>query len=457
MAHFGIRHALFLVPALGALACSTTPAEPSGPAPSQKGPSTQTQVTMPVAGLKIAKPQLGDLVPVSLRIPARLVKGTYGRGAVHRWNEIAPADRETAVVRYSPHPVTTRLFFSDAPKQVGDLHEVALPIDAPRDAQIFIVPGGTPETVRSRRMHEFGIELRKPSGEAIVATDDEVHVIDFEGDEDHALPLVGSKFQHVKLDRPTPGRHSLTFKAKAGIERLGAIVTQPHGVELEATTDRDAVVAGEPIVISARVRGGPGQSVADTAIEASVFSRKGQKKGVVALHDDGVAPDAVAADGLYSGVFNPSEDDMEEMGTWSINVEARGNTTDGAPFLRHGSTGFGHTLPLAKLTGLASDRLGEVDGVPAIELMVEVDVAVASRYRLKGVVVGKDGKALVDTSVATELVAGKNRVSLGIPQKYLVDREGPFVVKNLELVSVDTEFPVARIADAYELKSKLTK
>lgn len=452
------HHVAFVaLPILAAFGCSNTPEEPTpGPSPTVTAPGSSTG-SVSLGDLRSFERAKGDFLPSSLRVPGRLVKGTYGSGTVYRWAEVAPADKHSIVQKYVPELRPSKMYFP--PEQVAPdgSRELTLPIDSPSETKIYVVPQATKGTLAPLKIADFQLDVVQPSGTKLLASSNDVHVLDHEGHADDDVPLVGSKFQSIRLDRPAVGMHVLRFKAAPGVEKIGAIVLSAKGVQLDAVLDRHSVVAGEPVSVRAKIVPGDGQTVGSAVVKAKVVAKSGATVATLVLHDDGLGPDKVAGDHEYTGEIVPDSDDLADAGFWTVMVEARGTTGEGAPFLRHVSTGIGVSLPIAKLTGKVNERKGEVESTPCFQFVIGVEAAVPSRYRVRAVVTTDAGEALVETSTSQELVKGQNRVILAVPQKLLEGKGTSFKVVDLQLVSMDTEFPVARIADAYVTKSSFTK
>lgn len=457
MTYLGLRRALFALPlAAFATGCAQAPQEP-GPTPTLPRHAQQATPPTQLGVLSPAKPMLGDLAPTTLLVPPKVVKGVYGRGAVNRWAEVAAADRSTIAAPVVPHRGTSKVYFSAPAIDKGPARELSLPIDAPKGVEIFVVPGATAERLRTLKMSDLGIEMTQPNGAVIRHEAADVHVHDVEAEEHEAVPLLHTRYQNIRLDQPTVGFHQVTYRPKPGVANVGAIVVQHEGVELDVVTDRPGIVLGEDVVITAKINPGTGQSFGSATMKAKLMSLGGRSAGEIELRDDGVGVDTTAGDGLFSGKLTPTSDDLAEMGSWTAMIEASGMTGEGAPFLRHATTGFTVSHPVARFTGVATESMGQVDGTPVLMMTVEIEAGLESRYRVKGILRGADKLAIAETSIATELKAGKNRIALSVPLKYLSDKPGPYSLANLELVSVDVEAPIARLAEAYSFQSRVSK
>lgn len=161
-------------------------------------------------------------------------------------------------------------------------------------------------------------------------------------------PLTGPGY-HVllRVANPTPGLWTVKTTAlapPAGPMALRVSLDTNGGPGLSLVTDKDAYTVGQPIRIFAHLRNtaaSPPSPITGGTVTASFLQfipSDGQTvqrvpddpiQRFVALRDDAGGGDAVANDGVYTGVVT-----MTTAGSYMLGVEARGNDALGRPFQR---------------------------------------------------------------------------------------------------------------------------
>lgn len=150
-----------------------------------------------------------------------------------------------------------------------------------------------------------------------------------------------------------------------------ALVQLPAGtgVVLAAAADRDQDAAGDPVTITATLTAG-GLPPTGATVRAEVFHADDDTTTELILADDGTGGDAVAGDGVYTGVFT----DTALAGDYDIVVSAKG----AAPaFTREQQLVFTAAPSATAFSGTFSDRGVDTDAAGRFDQLV-VDVGVAS-------------------------------------------------------------------------------
>jgi len=212
------------------------------------------------------------------------------------------------------------------------------------------------------------------------------------------------------------------------------------GVVLAAAVDQDQAVIGEPVTITATLTA-DGLPVTDATVRAQVFHPDDDTTTEVVLVDDGTGGDAVAGDGIYSGMFAATT----LTGDYDVVISAEGP----APaFTREQQLDFAVVPSATSFSGSFSDRGVDADGDGrfdqlVIDVGVEVDVEAA--YRVFGTLSDGVGTAIEQLRVEQQLAPGPQTVSLAFDGAALfaLGHDGPFLLEDLVLEDVATETGLA--------------
>ena len=216
------------------------------------------------------------------------------------------------------------------------------------------------------------------------------------------------------------------------------------GVVLTAAVDQEQYVAGDQVTITATVTDN-GEPVTAAAVTATVTGPDGDTTTNLVLVDDGTGGDAVAGDGVYTGVAAAAS-----SGVSSILVSAQGS----APaFTRQQQLEFLVAPNATKFSGTVSDHGVDVDRDGCFDQLVievELDVAVAAAYRLTGTLTDEAGTAIQQLQVEQQLPAGLQNMSLAFDGALLFDsgHDGPYQLEDLVLEDVATQTGLA-VGPAY--------
>jgi hypothetical protein len=160
--------------------------------------------------------------------------------------------------------------------------------------------------------------------------------------------------------------------------------------------------------------------------------------GALAFRDDGIAPDAVAGDAVYSAPFDPGEAAAQRLAaSYLVRVQAVTESGD----RREAATGFLYSRPQAHLTGRYRDAL--IDGDLAVD--AEVEVAANGRFHIEGSLYAEDGRPLAWAQTTEALPPGLQWMRLPFFGLILREREvdGPYVLRYVAL-STTTQMPNAK-------------
>ncbi len=214
---------------------------------------------------------------------------------------------------------------------------------------------------------------------------------------DFAAPEVGVWTVEVKATSVTAAGGTVAYAVHAWFE--SPAITLTGGVL------KPSVHSGEPLDLTATVRRAGVPLSGATAVARIALPDDTARE--VALHDDGVAPDLVAEDGIYTGRLT----DTTQPGLYRVAVRASGT----APaFSREDLALATVSQSSSTLAGTFRDRGEDTDGDGLFnQLVIDVDLNVTApgSYRLFGVLTDSAGNQHEAHAVST-LAAGAATISL---------------------------------------------
>lgn len=237
---------------------------------------------------------------------------------------------------------------------------------------------------------------------------------------------------HVQatVANPAAGAWTVRISLPAGQSAtLGsATALMTGGLGVSAFTSRPEYAVGDPAVIALAAFDGSAPVAGATAF-ANVYQAGAEDTPtVVALRDDGVAPDSVAGDGLYTGQIASAA-----PGTYLVEGVLQG----AAARATAGAT-FQVTPPLARFTGNVRDSGVDLDFDGLFDqIAIALDLAVdsAGSYAVT-VVLRKDARTLVGGANAT-LAPGARTISARFAAadvKSFLAADGPYEIAEATLI-----------------------
>ncbi len=228
----------------------------------------------------------------------------------------------------------------------------------------------------------------------------------------------------VEAGRPDPVR---TGRIPARHSLAGAGGEAP---ELTVWSAATSFVSPEPVVLHATLEA-PGRSpLRGAAVTGRVIAPSGAALGDVVYHDDGVAPDERADDGVYTALYELAPEAVPERAA-SYLVEVLASLPEGGT--RATSSGFLYSNPWARLTGAFRDEVRDGNLV----ILAEVDVSRAGRFHLEGTLARPNGDPIGWAQAATELAPGRRWIELSFYGLMFRERgaTGPFVLDSVTLAT----------------------
>jgi formylglycine-generating enzyme required for sulfatase activity/pimeloyl-ACP methyl ester carboxylesterase len=192
-----------------------------------------------------------------------------------------------------------------------------------------------------------------------------------------------------------------------------------------------------------------GNAVTDAAVMGQITAPDGGQTTLL-LRDDGVPPDLVAGDGIYSGLY----DNAVEGGIYHILAEAEGSH-DGHAFRRTAETVFVISPATAALRGTYGDYPEDENGnglYDSLAVTVGVDVIQTGDYSLAAVLSGP-GSEYIDLANTTVLTAtGDLTLTLRFSGEAIrsAGLDGPYTVSQVLLLDDEQLLKLDEAEEAWQ-------
>lgn len=189
-------------------------------------------------------------------------------------------------------------------------------------------------------------------------------------------------------------------------------------------------VGGAPTLLEALPS--PGTAVSGARVSGDVAGRALGTLGTVAYRDDGLAPDSLAGDGIYTARFTLPSAPAPALGQAdSVMVTVAAVLGNGE--LRKAAGGFQFSNPAARLTGRYTDAVRNGDLVIAAEL----EVLAPGRVYLSGTLADTAGQPFATAQATRTLSTGKRWVELPFYGLAFHDRNvaGPVSLASVSVTS----------------------
>ena len=154
----------------------------------------------------------------------------------------------------------------------------------------------------------------------------------------------------IYMTTPTPGSETA-----GGVPDLGPIIRN-----VTENPERPDVAIQSELLITAEVTPSRDPIASVTLVHRRGFGRENS----VQMKDDGLSPDVVAADGVYSAALPLAQLAAGEMVRWRIESSDRGGTISRNPF-------FGDPLNSPEYFGTAAANPGVVSSLPVLEWFIQ--------------------------------------------------------------------------------------
>ena len=276
----------------------------------------------------------------------------------------------------------------------------------------------------------------------------------------------------IRAGSPGPALAVVSWESRSNVGFVSSVGrnVRPNGVPLRVSAGLFVNGAAPPNPINTLPPPYPTVTATLVPVHPEPFVGPPAPEVVIALRDDGVAPDLLAADGTFAGDFG-----LPPAGLYDVRFQASGQVTvdqGGNPvvvsyvrsdikrveILGNGGGPAGFVRPLV-ITDVAQDF--EPDGLwNRIAISVPVNVNRAGQYLLRLALTNTNGRALAAEGTS-DLQVGSQTVVAGIPPSELfrLYQGGPFVITRAELFAmedgrerlVDAEVGMSEPTDTYDI------
>lgn len=273
----------------------------------------------------------------------------------------------------------------------------------------------------------------------------------------HAVPCATTQDGGVVtgvFELDNPGNFAVSLAATSGSPAQASLRVWDGGLSSLRLSATGQVGAGsvftlEAAVFESETSSDPVAFKCNTAPLTMAAAFEGASS--VALHDDGVAPDESAGDGVYSGsVAAPAVGPSAR-----IAVTAEGTDSEGIAFHREAGTEVVVAEARAALSSPFEYRLEQDASGKTAKVLVDVPVDAASDCALSAAIDVWSGGGLVAQAAAHALLAaGQSKIiTVSVPATDLFGRlapDGSFVIKKVTLMD-ETDDPQTRLAEATDV------
>jgi len=225
---------------------------------------------------------------------------------------------------------------------------------------------------------------------------------------------------------------------------LVSIILNDPDIKLVASLEEPTVPAGKDLTFFGTLTNS-GSPLIGSSVKALIQVPGSATPTEISLLDNGVSPDLVADDGIYSATLSTSA-----SGDYLATIVAKGTSP---LFTRErfvsGIVGFSQS----RLNGIVSETLLDTNGDLLFEqliILVSCEIDVAGDYRVFGTLTDSLGNT-IDSSVETFLSTGSVSVPLIFDGRTLFENgvDGPFVLSRVLLIEGNTEAKVDEIQDGF--------
>ena len=386
------------------------------------------------AGLSLAVVLLGGFTPgdvVPSRLYARDATEGVAPGRVSVSNPASPRQPLPAAlqpeVRRSKETV-----LHVAPRSAAT--KLELPIDAPEEAWVMIIPKGTDAKVGEEALRDVTLfdaqgarADQKAARKAQSLMGEDPARTKAEG--------ISKPITMLRLDKQMGrGRYVLNVGPKAANVGVAVEVRVPSSsIELALTASAMQFFPSDDGYVTVDLTSGA--PVDHVRFEAALYNPRFERERVVPV---------VKVGNTYRAQVSRVMNERDETGAWVLEVRAVGSA-GGQSFDRLAQTAFGFVVPTARIASTGKPRLvREAGKVTALELDVVLASQSLDRYEVTGTLVALDAKGVerpvAEAQVTDQFGAGTHTVTLRFEAGHagLSQLEGSYALRGLQLYSLGT-------------------
>ena len=414
-----------------------TPGEPTTATPTNA--SGATLVSGDVVPTKLfARPPLaniaGETVTVSLPVSPRTPFALPARPEVGTFKD--------TIVRIAPG---------------SSARDIAVPVDAPEGTVVYVVPKTTDVKLGGMVLRDF--KVMDPTSKLRVDLREAKNTAEVKSVDDLARSTFTLEGKHLA------GAYTLKIGAEAAKIGVAVEFRFPNSaVALEVTPSTAQFFPGDEAWVTIKLADGAA-GINGAELDAHLLNPDGTVGSVVTIREVG--------NGEYRALVSKSFTESNTVGTYNLEVHAKGKASSGVAFDRFGHTAFGFAIPTGRMTSVSAPRnvLDEAGKVAAFEVDVDLEIASADRYELSGTLVALalDGteRPVGEAQTTITLDAGTHKATLRFDAGYaaLTKLDGSYALRNLRVFSLGTNslfhrlgnglairFPAVKIADLAAVK-----
>jgi hypothetical protein len=385
----------------------------------------------------------GDVAPG--RLFTREVKGEgIGPGRVSVSNPTAPQPLAAPLMPETRRSKATMLRVPAGSAAT----EVSLPISAPEDAWVMLIPQGNDPKVGEDALRDVALFDAKGARADVRAARTANAQMGVDADKLKAAGVT-RPISMLRTSRDMgQGVYRLQVGAKAA--RLGM------AIEIrEPSSSTELAVTGSALQFSPGAEGyvtvGLTSDVAldRVSVEATLYNPRYERDRAVPVVQVGKE---------YRAMVSQVMTEQDEPGTWMVEVHASG-TAGGLPFDRLEQTAFSFVVPTARIASVGRERLVR-DGsgrVTALEVDVVVESQAVDRYEVSGTLVATDDKgverSVAEAQVTDQLGRGSSTLTLRFDAGHagLSKLGGAYALRGLQLYSLGTNTLYHRLNRGLEI------
>ncbi len=194
----------------------------------------------------------------------------------------------------------------------------------------------------------------------------------------------------LKVMAVTPGRYTLDWsQGRSGAKAYMVAVQDGSPYEMDVQLSRMVYALGERPTLTAKMwDAAAGRALAGMDVTASIKIH-GSPVTRVLLHDDGLSPDDLAGDGVYSASLPPA---VAGPALTDVKVDG-GGLADGLSLHRVGHAAYACASESAAIQEARLCQMRKAKGrVATLSVPVVVHARTAGRYRLQGLLTGRDNQ-----------------------------------------------------------------
>lgn len=386
----------------------------------------------------------GDVAPG--RLFAREVREGIGPGRVSVSNPASP--KLPLAAPLAPETRRSKSTLIHVPPRSAPT-ELELPIDAPDEAWVMLIPKGTSDKLGEEALRD--VTLFDPQGRRADVKASRAGQAQLGMDAERMKAEgVTRPISMLRLDKEMGrGRYKVKVGRKAAEVGLAIDLRVPGStIELSLTASAMQLFPGDDGYVTVGLASEA--PVEHVRYEASLYNPRFERERTVPV---------VKVGGEHRAMVSRVMHERDEAGAWVLEVRAVG-TAGGQAFDRLAQTAFGFAVPTARIDAVGNTRLVREPGgkVAALEVDVVLESQAVDRYEVTGTLVATDAQGVerpvAEAQVTDQLGAGTHTLTLRFEAGHaaLSQLDGSYALRGLQLYSLGTNTLYHRLTKGMELR-----